>query len=74
MQFCGQDGHRSLPNCESVGRVQFLKKLRESAQRTSKPYDGQGGVPFPDLLVRTPETGTDPLPPPTTNPQDSDEE
>ena len=62
VELCGRDGHRQLPNCETVGRVRFLRTLREAAERTSKPYDGQGGVPFPDLMVRTLETGTDPLP------------
>ena len=73
VDFCGQDGHRELPNCESVGQVQFLKRLREAAKRTSKPYDGQGGVALPEPVARTLETGADP-PPPESGPRDRDEE
>ncbi len=61
--LCQQDGHRMLPNCETVAQVRFLRSLRDAAQRKSGPYDGQNDIPFPDLIVRTMETGTDPLPP-----------
>ncbi len=60
--LCRDDGRRLLPNCITVSQINFLRALRQSAKRTSKPYDGQRGVPLPDLLVRTLETGTDPLP------------
>ena len=73
VELCRRDGHRQLPNCETVGHVRFLRMLRESAKRRSKPYDGEGRIPYPDLFVRTLETGTDPLPAPL-DPQDSQKE
>ena len=62
VETCRDEGRRLLPNCTTVTQIDFLHALRKSAERASKPYDGQRGVPFPDLIVRTMETGTDPLP------------
>lgn len=62
VEICRDDGRRLLPNCTTVSQIDFLRALRKSAERVSKPYDGRGGAPFPDLVVWTMETGTDPLP------------
>ncbi|MCP3962341.1 MAG: hypothetical protein GY719_31240 [bacterium] len=57
IELCRDDGRRLLPNCTTVNQIHFLRALRESAKRTSKPYDGQDGAPFPGLLVRALESG-----------------
>ena len=59
LELCAQDGHQLLPNCQTVGQVHFLRELRETAKRTSKPYDGQGGIPFPQNLAEVLEETTD---------------
>ncbi len=63
VEMCRDDGRRLLPNCSTVNQIHFLHALRESAKRTSKRYDGKDGAPFPDLLVRTMEAETGPVPP-----------
>ena len=50
VDWCAKDTRKLLPNCQTVGQVQFIRTLKDSAGRRSEPYDGKGGVKMPPAV------------------------
>jgi len=50
VDWCAEDTRKLLPNCQTVGQVQFIRTLKHSAGRRSEPYDGKGGVQMPPAV------------------------
>ena len=48
--WCTEETRKLLPNCQTVGQVQFIRTLKDSAGRRSEPYDGKGGVQMPPTV------------------------
>lgn len=50
LDWCSADTRKLLPNCQTVVQVRFIRTLKNSAGRRSKPYDGQDGVQMPPAV------------------------
>ena len=58
VDWCAEDTRKLLLNCQTVGQVQFIRTLKDSADRRSEPYDGKGGVQMPPAVQQQLEAET----------------
>ena len=56
LSLCAAAEHQPLPNCRTVREVHFILTLEREAERASRPYDGGGGIPWPQAVAEQLDT------------------